>query len=79
MNTQWSSLAERVLFATASVLAGLALWERLANALGRTTLVGSYVPTPSRLLELAAIALLFVIALVLREIKQSGRGGGSQG
>jgi hypothetical protein len=34
---------------------------------------------PMRLLEWAAIALLFVIALQLREIKQLTRGRGSAG
>ena len=71
--TQVSSTASRILFATAVVLAGIAVFEKLANFAGYTlTFLGSY--GPSRLLELAAVALLFVISMQLREIKQAGRG-----
>jgi hypothetical protein len=73
MMTQLSSMGSRVLFAAAFVLAGVAVWEKLANVMGRTlTFLGNY--GPSRLLELAGVALLFVIALQLREIKQAARG-----
>lgn len=61
-----SSLANRVLFGLAFVLAALAVIEKVANVLGYTML-REY--SPSRLLELAAVALLFVIALLLREIR----------
>jgi hypothetical protein len=73
-----SNLASRGLFVVAFGLAGLAVWEKLANLFGRTLVfLGGYV-APSRLLELAVIALLFVIALQLREIKHvtEGRTGG---
>jgi len=71
--TQMSSTASRTLFAGAVVMAGLAVLEKLANFAGYTlTFLGNY--GPSRLLELAAVALLFVISIQLREIKQSGRG-----
>jgi hypothetical protein len=60
------------------MLAGLAIWEKLANLTGRTLVIlGGY--TPSRLLELAAIALLFVIAIQLREIKRALPGAPSSG
>jgi hypothetical protein len=48
------------------VLAGLATLEKLANLSGHTVLRTTY--EPWRLLEFAAIALLFVFALQLREI-----------
>jgi len=71
--TQLSSTASRVLFAAAVIMAGLAVLEKLANLAGYTlTFLGSY--GPSRLLELAAVALLFVISMQLREIKQGDRG-----
>jgi hypothetical protein len=70
---QLSRLASRALFLAAFVLAGLAVWEKLANHFGRTLVfLSGYVP--SRLLELAAVALLFVIALQLREIKHLSGG-----
>lgn len=68
MTDQLSSLLSRVLFAGAFILAAFAVLEKVANFLGFTlTVLGGY--APSRLLELAAVALLFVIALQLREIK----------
>jgi hypothetical protein len=46
----------------------VAIWEKVANWMGyHLTFIGYY--APSRFLELSAIALLFVIALQLREIK----------
>ena len=74
MIKQLSSLASRTLFAGSFVLAGLAVLEKLSNLFGFTLIMlGAY--TPSRLLELAAVALLFVIALQLRELKHlSGTG-----
>ena len=79
MKTPGSDLAERVLFGLACALAGLAVWEKLANAIGRTTLMGPYMPPPSGLLELALVALVFLIAVDLRAIRRSGRGMGGQG
>lgn len=67
--TKFVSLISRVLFVFAFVLAGLAVWEKLANMMGQT-LLRTY--TPSRLLELSVVMLLFVIALQLREIKMGG-------
>jgi hypothetical protein len=61
------SLINRALFLGAFALAGLAVLEKLANLLGYTVLQGSY--EPSRLLEFAGVALLFVFALLLREIR----------
>jgi len=68
MLSQLTSFASRVLFLASFVLAGLAVWEKLSNLFGfHLTFLGRYAPT--RLLELAAIALLFVIAVQLREVK----------
>ncbi len=63
------SLISRALFVLAFLLAGVAIWEKLANFAGMTLL---RIYSPSRLLELAVVSLLFVIALQLRELKSSG-------
>ena len=60
-------IVSRVLFVVAFLLAGLGVWERLAQLFGYTVLRGYY--QPWRLLEFSAVALLFVMALQLREIK----------
>ena len=62
-----TSIICRVLFLASFILAGLAVWEKAANMMGLTLLRGAY--PPGRLLEFSAVALLFVIALLLREIK----------
>lgn len=61
-----SSLVNRSLFTLAFVLAALAVVEKLANLLDFTLLRGY---SPSRLLEVAVVALLFVVALLLREVR----------
>mgnify|MGYP006865032903 CR=1 FL=1 len=61
-----TSMISRVFFFVAFILAGLAVWEKLANFAGQTLLRGY---PPSRLLELAMVVLLFIVALQLREIK----------
>jgi len=61
-----TSLVSRILFVLAFALAGSAVSEKMANMLG-FTLFRIY--SPSRLLELSAISLFFVVALQLREIK----------
>lgn len=66
-----TSLICRVLFVVSFLLAGLAVWEKLANLGGYTVLRDSV--AAGRLLEIAAISLLFVIALLLREITHSLR------
>ncbi len=68
------SLVSRILFIGSFILAGIAVWEKLANIFGYTVL-RSY--APGRLLEFAAIALFFVIALQMREVKVSLREKGS--
>jgi hypothetical protein len=69
MTSQLMSIISRALFVASFVLVALAVWEKVTNLFGFTLwFAGGY--APSRLLELAAIALLFVVALQLREIKQ---------
>ena len=60
------SLVSRLFFLGAFVLLGLALIERIANAAGYTIL---QVYRGSRLLEVAVVLLVFVIAAQLREMK----------
>ena len=68
MTDQISKVTSRTLFVGAFVLAGFAVLEKLMNLFGFTfAILGGY--NPSRLLELAAVALLFVIALQLGGIK----------
>lgn len=76
MNGTFTSLISRVAFVGSFVLVGLAVWERLLNLVGYSMLRGY---APWRLLEVAAVVVLFVIALQLREIKhvlQVGAPGG---
>ncbi len=69
----WSSIASRALFVVAFGFTALAVWERLANMMGQTlTFLNQY--PPSRLLDVAALARLFVIALQLREMKGMSTG-----
>jgi hypothetical protein len=68
MMKQLTSIICRILFVASFVLAGIGVWEKLANLSGLTFLRGY---DPWRVLELSAVALLFVIALQLREIKMS--------
>lgn len=63
------SAISRLLFIGAFLLAGLAIWEKVANILHLTLLRNLY--NPWRILEFAAIILLFLIALQLREIRLS--------
>jgi hypothetical protein len=66
-----SSIVARVFFACASVLLLLAVWERLANAAGYTVIRETF--APSRLLEFAVILVIFIIALLLRQIREELR------
>ncbi len=65
---QLASVISRVFFICSFLLVGLAFWEKLANFWSLTVLRGY---PPSRLIAYSAVALLFVIALQLREIKIS--------
>jgi len=61
------STLSRLFFLGAFVLLGLALIERIANATGYTIL---QLYRAGRLLEIAVVLLVFVIAMQLREMKQ---------
>jgi hypothetical protein len=61
------SLTLRVFFAGAFLLFALAVIERIANANGYTVLQRYQ---GGRILEFAAILVIFVIALQLREMKE---------
>ena len=63
---QITSIVSRIIFVASFFLAGIAVIEKLLNLLGVTFLRGY---DPWRILELSAVALLFVIAVQLREIK----------
>ena len=65
--TKLISLAERVLFACAFVMAAGAIGEAVVNLFGYTYLRGAY--TKGRLLELAGVLLIFAIALLLRQVR----------
>ena len=68
MNLQaWFSLISRALFAISFVFLVAAVIEKMANVSGYT-LIGEHY-TPGRMLEFAAIMLLFVIVLLLRSIR----------
>lgn len=65
------SLASRVFFFGAFGLLAVALIERAANVVGYTVLEGAF--TGGRLLEIAAILLIFVIAMQLRGMREELR------
>jgi len=69
------SLVSRVLFFGAFVLLGLALFEQASNAFGMTLLRGKY--SSGRLMELSVVLLVFVITLLLRQIRDAQTGGRS--
>ena len=68
---QLSSILCRVFFVGAFGLLALALLERLVFTFGYTIMRGAL--TGGRLLEIAGIALVFVIALLLRQIRDDQR------
>ncbi len=69
MINQLSSFISRILFIASFLLLGMAIWEKLANMMDLTLTRGFY--SSWHILEISAIALLFVITLQLREIKIS--------
>ncbi len=62
------SMTSRLFFLGAFVLFGLALIERVSNAIGYTIL--DQTTSPVHLLDAAAVLLVFVIAIQLREMKE---------
>jgi hypothetical protein len=75
MSDRFATIVRRVLFAAAFVLAVLAVADWSLGLGGWTITVLMRFPH-SRLLEYAAIAIVFVIALELREIRRLTRGRG---
>jgi hypothetical protein len=68
---EWSSLFNRIFFVVAFLTLMLAIVEKIFNLAGYTIVGGQY--TPGRLFEFSAILLLFVIALLLRNIREELR------
>ena len=75
MIPQLTSILCRFLFGVAFFLFGVAVVEKVALLFKSSILGGLY--NPGRLMEFSAIALIFVIALQLREIKILLRARGS--
>lgn len=67
-----TSLMSRVFFIAAFVLLAFAVFEALANLGGYTIMRGTY--SAGRLLEFAALLLIFVMAIVLRQVRDELRG-----
>jgi hypothetical protein len=67
MVSKFTSIFSRFLFVVAFILGVLAVCLKVVRLFGSTELAGGY--PAFRLLEISAIALLFIVALQLREIK----------
>jgi hypothetical protein len=72
---QLTSILSRVLFAGAFLLLAIAFLERIVVAYGYTILRGSV--TGGRLLEISATIVVFLIALLLRQIRDELKTRGS--
>ena len=73
---KYISIASRFLFFGGFALVCLALMEGLVRIFGYTILRGAY--TSGRMLEFAAIAGVFVIALLLRQVSETLKNSGRQ-
>jgi hypothetical protein len=67
------SVVSRVLFFTAFAMLGVGAFEQVSNWMGMTLLRGVY--SSGRLIELSAVLLVFVITLLLRQIRDAQTGG----
>ena len=65
-----TSIICRLFFAVAFILLIVAVWDRILRFFG-WTIVWFYMP--GRLFELSAMLMIFVIALVLRQIREELR------
>ncbi len=63
-----NSLVSRLFFATALVLLAISVLKKAASLMGHTILGGYY--TAGRLFELSTLLVIFVIALLLRQIRE---------
>jgi hypothetical protein len=70
---RWTSVVARTFFFGAFLLLAVAVLVKLLNAFGALAL--GVTVTPARLLEWAVILLIFVIALLLRQIREELRTG----
>jgi hypothetical protein len=68
-----TSLISRILFFVSFLLVALAVIERIVNFSGYTIFRGAY--TSARMLELAGLLMVFVIANLLRQIRDTLRKG----
>ena len=68
-----TSFLSRLFFFVAFLLLVIAVFDRFLNLFGYTILEGAY--SPGRMLQFAGIMLVFVIALLLREIREELRKG----
>ena len=66
------SIGSRILFSLSLIFLVVAVGERITNLIGYTFLRQTTY-TPWRLLEFAAIFLIFVIAILLRQIREELR------
>jgi len=66
--------AIRIFFLAAFALLLIAVWERIVNSFGYSFLGTTY--TPGRMLEFAGVLLLFVIAGLLRQMRDERRSPG---
>ena len=67
-----NSIVSRIFFFAAFLLIALGLLDRFLNFFGFTILTGGY--TSGRMLEIGAIMLIVVIALLLRQIREELKG-----
>ena len=70
---RWISPVSRLFFLAAFALLAAAVAERVANAGGYTLLGGAF--SGGRLFEIAAMLLIFVIAMQVREMREELRRG----
>ncbi len=73
---KYISIANRLLSFGVVALLSLAILEGLAQVFEYTILRGTY--TPGRLVEFAAILAIFVIALLLRQVRDTLKNGARQ-
>ena len=66
----------RLMFAGAFALIALAVFEAIVNFFDYTILRGAY--TPGRLLEFSVVLMVFVMALLLRQVRDELRGARRQ-
>ena len=68
MIDKWTSIICRVFFVIAFALLIIAIWDKFLRLFGWTL---SFVPyQPARLFELSGILMIFVLALLLRQIRE---------